>query len=236
MVIQTSLLQEFQEEFLFAWYFIAIQEMATGKKCKQGCYMAVQYVNVQVQRHYEEPSFKVTATRCRWQPWWWGSEWGTESTIRSTYAAPQLIFSSAVQIHKAQTKYCSLRSTGRLIVLLLNEVFIIWMESVHSLWRSCSSPRVYECHQTSHTDHNSQVTTSSIFIFQWTTSRLTTLCVYSLFWPGCSVPQYLEDLRRLQMTFIWLHKPKYWRRIMQMGKFSLATGVTGPVCSMWPWT
>lgn len=68
----------------------------------------------------------MTVTRCWWKKCF-SEEWkSTESSICSPHAVLQLILSSAVQIHKALTKYCSLRSARHLIIFLLNWASLFW--------------------------------------------------------------------------------------------------------------
>lgn len=70
--------------------------------------------------------YLMTVTRCWWKKCF-SEEWkSTESSICSPHAVLQLILSSAVQIHKALTKYCSLRSARHLIIFLLNWASLFW--------------------------------------------------------------------------------------------------------------
>lgn len=70
--------------------------------------------------------YLMTVTRCWWKKCF-SEEWkSNESSICSPHAVLQLILSSAVQIHKALTKYCSLRSARHLIIFLLNWASLFW--------------------------------------------------------------------------------------------------------------
>lgn len=93
--------------------------------------------------------YLITVTRC-WRKKCFSEEWkSTESSICSPHAVLQLILSSAVQIHKALTKYCSLRSARHLIIFLLNWVCPLGSTFLFPL-------AAYECHPTTRKEDKTQ--------------------------------------------------------------------------------
>lgn len=80
---------------------------------------------------------------CRWE------SRGSESTICGTYSVLQLILSFVIQIHKAQSKYCSLRSIRHSIIFLSTDVSLFWRSCPHTVFQE------YECPWTAHKKNNS---------------------------------------------------------------------------------